>query len=132
MNLPPNSPRAKMAIIADILAIDNPIAGTLTTTFRTLKDGSKQPHYHLQKSRKGKNITTYIPPEKVERVKQGIEQYKKLKALNDELEQAGLNNVLNSPGETGSEDVKKKQKSSTSPKNTRNTSPASRSRPSPR
>ena len=131
MNLQPNRPRAKKAILAEILAIENPIAGTLTTTFRTLKNGAKAPHYHLQLWKNGKNQTTYVPRDKVEQVKQGIEQHKKLRELAAELEEDGVQAVLlgktSAPGGDG---VKKKNASGTSSKPTRKKPPKPPSRPS--
>ena len=134
MNLHPNRPRAKKAILADILAIDNPIAGTLTTTIRTLKNGTSSPHYHLQLWKNGKNHTTYVPTDKVEQVKQGIEQHKKLRALAEELEQAGVQAVLLGKPEaaSGDDDVKKKSAFSKSSKPNRKKPPKSPSQPSPK
>jgi hypothetical protein len=106
MNLPPTSPRSAAAILADILAIENPIRGSLTITHRPSKNGTTKTHYHLQKSVNGKNVTTYIPPEKAEEVQKGIEQHKKLRALMDELDASGLQTALH--GQTNADDVKKK------------------------
>ena len=92
MNFPPT--RHAAAIFADINKIKNPIKGTLTKSVRTLKNGSERPHYHLQRSVKGKNVTTYVPPGKTARVSEGIGQQKKLDALVEELARHGLNSVL--------------------------------------
>jgi uncharacterized surface protein with fasciclin (FAS1) repeats len=126
MNLSTTRPRATQAIFADILAIENPIRGSLTKVMRPLKNGTAYPHYHLQKWEKGKNVTQHIPIEKVEEVQKGIEQHKKLRELFEELENAGLFCTLNGmPG-----DVKKNSKSSNSAKSSPSKSPKSSSRPS--
>jgi hypothetical protein len=92
MNFP--TTRHAAAIFADINKIKNPIKGTLTQSMRTLTNGSERPHYHLQRSVKGKNITTYVPPENAARIREGIGQQRRLDALVEELAQHGLNTVL--------------------------------------
>ena len=122
--------RPAAAIIADILTIKNPVKGTLTKTMRTLKNGSQYPHYHLQRSVKGKNITTYVPADKAENVMEGIRQQQRLTLLMEELAQAGLNAALADKADSGLE--KKRTSSSKTSSPTRAKKRASSSTPSTR
>jgi hypothetical protein len=90
MNLTPIRPRAKAAIIAEINAIPYVVAGTLTEKRHTAKDGSTILYHQLQRWTEGQNETTYVKRENLERVKQGIENFKQRKRLLDELDEAGF------------------------------------------
>jgi len=89
MNTSSGKHRDTSVILADIGAIRNPVAGTLTVVNRPLKNGGSYPHCHLQQWRGGKNVTTYVPPDRVERVKAGIEEHRRMESLVAELAAAG-------------------------------------------
>ena len=86
MNSPHSTPRCRQEILADINAIKNVVEGTLTLTHqKTANNGQQRPHYHLQKWKNGRNNTVYVPIDKVQDVKKGIENRKQLEALMQEL-----------------------------------------------
>ena len=103
--------RDTSAILADIGAIRNPVAGTLTVVNRPLKGGGSYPHCHLQHWRGGRNVTTYVPPDRVEGVRAGIEARRRMESLMAELAAAGAAAAL--AGEA--EDAVKKKRRSPSP-----------------
>jgi hypothetical protein len=94
MNLTPTSFRNRTAILADILAIENTVEGTLTVKKHICKDGTTSLYHQLQLWENGKNKTVCVPADKVEAVKQGIERQKQLDALVHELKSAGTHAVL--------------------------------------
>ena len=86
--------RTTAAITADILAIQNPVAGTLTEIQRPSKGGKTRPHFHLQRWVDGKNQTSYVPAEKAAAVREGIARFKRLGELMNELAAAGATDIL--------------------------------------
>ena len=129
MNSRTHLSRSRGQILADIHAIGNIVEGTLTLTHQKPdKNGIKRPHYHLQKWKNGKNNTVYVPLDKVEAVKKGIENRKRLQALMDELFAAETLAALDPEPPRAHDpavEAKKKRRKSSSP------SPAPSAKPSP-
>ena len=94
MNAQPTRPRPKTAILAEINAIPHTVAGTLTEKRHLNKDGSVSVYHQLQRWTNGKNTTTYVPKNKLERVRQGIENARQRNTLLEELDEAGLADAL--------------------------------------
>jgi hypothetical protein len=99
--------RDRSAILAEINAIGNIVAGTLCE-FR--KGGSDTPLYHIQQWKGGKNVSTHVPRGSVAAVREGIENRKRLEALVAELAAAGTVAAL--AGDAGDGDKKKRQRQS--------------------
>jgi len=129
MNSPTTRSRAATAIIAEIIAIQNPVAGTLSKLKRTLKNGGEATYHILQRWENGKNVSAHVPEDKVEHVAQGIERHRRLKELFRELAEAGTLAVLAGTTDPG---LEKKTKSSRTFSPTRAKKRASRSTPSTR
>lgn len=73
------------------------ISGTLT--MRERERGGKVAVYHqLQRWRNGSNDTRHIPADRLEAIKQGVEGYRKVQALIEDLAALDENRVLASTG----------------------------------
>ena len=101
--------RSREAILADISVIKYTVEGKLTEMRRVLKGGEKAVYYHIQCWDNGRNKTIYVPTNKIEEVRLGIENRKRLEALLHELAEADTLSILSGRQEDAS---KKKQKKS--------------------
>ena len=117
MSKHPTPPRDKKAIQADILSIQKPIAGTLSTLRRTLKNGQQKTYHILQRSHQGKHASSYVPHGQLEAVKKGIENRKRLELLMEEWLEAETRDALapqnHVPQDPAAEAKKKRKTSST-------------------
>jgi hypothetical protein len=113
MNLHPTRPRPNTAILKEINAIPYAVPGTLTTKRYTKNDGSISVYHQLQQTVDGKNVTQYVPRDKFERVRQGVENFQRREKLLDELDKAGLHAALNP--ETVDEGKKKRPEPNSKP-----------------
>jgi hypothetical protein len=77
--------RDRAAILADINAVENAVAGTLTEKRRGLKGGGTAVYHQLQRWEGGRNVTVHVPASRVEAVRAGIEGRRRLDALLAEL-----------------------------------------------
>jgi hypothetical protein len=99
--------RDRAAILADINAAGNTVAGTLTEKRRELKGGGTAVYHQLQRWEGGRNVTVHVPEGRVEAVRAGIEGRRRLDALLAELAAAGTAAALSG----GADDpVKKKRR----------------------
>jgi hypothetical protein len=86
--------RDRSAILADINAIENAIAGTLTEKRRELKGGGTAIYHQLQRWEGGRNVTVHVPSDKVGAVRAGIAGRARLDALLHELAAADTGAAL--------------------------------------
>jgi hypothetical protein len=86
--------RDASAILADINAIRNPVAGTLSEVSKTLKNGEETSFHILQYWDARRHVSIYIPPGKVAAVRAGVEGHGRLKALLRELSGASTHSIL--------------------------------------
>ena len=100
--------RDRSAILADISAIENAIAGTLTEKRRELKGGGTAVYHQLQRWEGGRNVTVHVPAGKVGSVRAGIAGRARLDALLHELAAADTEAALDG----GDPDKKKRRKPS--------------------
>jgi len=107
MNSSHTGPRATPAILAEISAIQNPVAGTLSQVARTLKNGETATYHILQYWEGRRHVSVYVPPDKLAEIRQGVERNSRLKALFNELAQNGRDAVLSGNAD---DPVKKKRR----------------------
>ena len=75
-------------ILAEIGQIPMVIAGTLTQHERRRGGGAAKVYHQLQRWRAGRNETRHIPPGRLAEVRAGVEGYRRLQALVDDLARA--------------------------------------------
>ena len=121
MNSTTTRPTAKTANIAENNNITLPVRGTLSSSKRKLKNGGETDYHVLQYWKDRKHVSIYVPPDKVEAVRRGIELRQKLEAIALEKAEAGLHATLNPKPMDKLE--KKKTSSASSAKNARAKSP---------
>jgi len=72
-------------ILAEIGQIPVVIAGTLTTRQRRRGKGQLIVHHQLQRWMEGRNNTRHVPSDRVPAVHAGVEGYRRVQTLIDEL-----------------------------------------------
>jgi len=95
MNSTTTRPLAQTAILAENNNIILPVRGTLSSSKRKLKNGGETDYHVLQYWKDRKHVSIYVPPDKVEAVRRGIELRQKLEANALEKAEAGLHATLN-------------------------------------
>jgi hypothetical protein len=93
-------------LLAEIGQIPTVIAGTLTQRQRRRNGGRLAVYHQLQRWRTGHNDTRHVPAERVLMVRAGIDSYRRLQTLIDELARVDEAMILTS-------DVASKKKSTT-------------------
>jgi len=86
--------RDRSAILAEIGAVENAIAGTLTEKCRELKGGGTAVYHQLQRWKDGRNVTVHVPADRVEAVRAGIAGRARLESLLQELADADTEAAL--------------------------------------
>jgi len=102
--------RDRSEILGDMSAIENVVIGTLTEKRYKSAVGEETVYYQLQQWKEGRNETVYVPRDKVEFIKSGIEGHKRLEVLFHELAESDTAVALHTPAE----DIVKKKRSKSS------------------
>lgn len=88
-----SSSRRRRDIVAEIGQVPVIISGTLTTRERN-RGGGVAVYHQLQRWRDGSNDTRHIPARRLQVIQDGVEGYKKVQALIEEMAQLDENDVL--------------------------------------
>jgi hypothetical protein len=99
--------RDASAIVAEMLEIKSPVAGTLSQIRRTLANGTESRHHILQYWKDGRHVSKHVPAGQVSQVRDGIQRHSRLKALLQELGEAGAREALRGAAEDA---LKKKRR----------------------
>lgn len=88
-----SSSHRRRDIVAEIGRVPVVISGTLTTRERN-RGGDVAVYHQLQRWRNGSNDTRHIPADRLKAIQEGVEGYKKVQTLVEEMARLDENNVL--------------------------------------
>ncbi len=96
----PHGSERRREILAEIGQIPVIIAGTLTTRQRRRGKGHSIVHHQLQRWREGCNNTRHVPSDRVPTVHAGVEGYRRVQTLIEELARLDESTALATNGDS--------------------------------
>ena len=95
MNTRTTRPKAKTAVSAESENNTCVVNGTLTVKRHVCKDGTTSVYHQLQRWAGGRNVTVGVPSGQVDKIRRGIENFKRRKERFDAWAEAETNAALN-------------------------------------